>query len=333
VITEHVINQIKHPGLRGDNTLHVIGVVSNPARFHSRYRLMREWIKATALTPCVHLTIVEAAYGDREFEIIDDPTLPCDVIGVRIKSNAWIKESMINLAFRHLTAKYQHAKYFAWIDGDVFFNNPDWAQETIHALQTFEVIQPWSEAIDLGPHDNIMATYKSFGYQHQRRIDKQKGSQPYCELAHTGFAWACTRKFAEVMIGAGGSNGPMIDWALLGSGDHNMAWAMIGDAAHTVHGMVHPSFLRKCIEWQNRAVKVTNGEVGYIPGFLKHKFHGPKHRRFYKNRWDILIEKEYDPDKNLVHDEQGIVTVVGNHKLEHAIYLYNNSRMEDSIEQ
>src|ERR1700677_540786 len=100
MITNHIVNQITHNELRTDNTLHVIGVVSNPARWHSRYRLTREWIKATAATKCVHLTIVEAAYGDRQFEIECDGSF--DKIEVRIQSNAWIKESMINLAFRHL---------------------------------------------------------------------------------------------------------------------------------------------------------------------------------------------------------------------------------------
>lgn len=334
MINNHVVNQIKHGELRKDNKLHVIGVVSNPARWHSRYRLTREWIEHMGKTPHVHLTIVEAAYGDREFEIIDDPTLPCDVIGVRIRSNAWIKESMINLAFRHLTAKFQHAKYFAWIDADVFFNDPNWAQETMHQLQTFQVVQPWSDAIDLGPHGTILQHFKSFGVQHQKRAPKQKHKgETYYQYAHSGFAWACTRRFAETMIGAGGSNGPMMDWAILGSADHHMAWAMIGDTKATIHGMQHPSFFRKCYEWERKVMGVTKGEVGFTPGFIQHKWHGRKDRRYYRERWGILVDHKYDPDTMLTHDEQGIGVLTGCHKLEHAIYMYNRSRFEDGIDE
>lgn len=331
---QHLTNHIKHPDLRGDNVLHVMGVVSNPVRFHSRYRLARKWIEAMVGTACVHLTVVEAAFGDRLHEVIDDSNDQYDKISVRVNSHAWIKESMLNLAYRHISTKYQHAKYFAWIDMDVFFNDPNWAQETLHQLQTFEVVQPWSDAIDLGPLGNVFQHFRSFGYQHQRRIPKQKHpSQKTYQYAHSGFAWACTRRFAETMVGAGGSNGPFMDWAILGSADHHMAFAMIGETKDTIHKMMHPSFFRKCYEWQAKAVKVTKFEVGFTPGYIEHHFHGPKNRRYYRERWQILVDKKYDPDTMLTHDEQGIGILVGNDKLEHAIYMYNLSRFEDSIEQ
>lgn len=330
----HLVQQIKHGGLRGDNTLHVVAVVSNPIRYQSRYRLMREFIQHMANTPCVHLTIVEAAYGDRCHEIIDVHDESFDKISVRIESNSWIKESLLNLAFRHITSKHQHAKYFAWIDADVFFDDHNWAQETLHQLQTFEVVQPWSDAVDLGPQGNIIRHFRSFGFQHQKRSPKQKHpSQKSYEYAHSGFAWACTRRFLETMMGAGGSNGALMDWAILGSADHHMAFAMIGETKDTIHKMMHPSFFRKCFEWEKKALCVTKKEVGFIPGFIKHKFHGPKNRRYYRERWQILADHEYDPDTQLSHDEQGIAILTGNHRLEHAIYLYNVSRTEDSIEE
>jgi len=46
-----------------------------------------------------------------------------------------------------------------------------------------------------------------------------------------------------------------------------------------------------------------------------------------------LVDHLYNPDTMLMYDEQGIQTLVGNKKLEHAIYQYNNSRAEDSIEE
>ncbi len=333
---EHLINHVKYNELRGDNVLHVISVCSNPMRYQSRYRLMREYIKAMTATKCVHLTIVEAAYGDRQHEIIDEscPENNYDTISVRICSNAWIKESMMNLAFRHITAKHQHSKYFAWIDGDVFFNDPNWAQETLHQLQIFEVVQPWSDAIDMGPQGNILRHFRSFGVQHQKRKPKQKHPSQTCyEYAHSGFAWACTRRFVESMFGVGGTNGPLMDWCVLGSADHHMAFAMIGETKDTIHKKMQPSFFRKCYEWQDRVLKVTKGEVGFTMGYIEHKFHGPKNRRYYRERWAILAESLYDPDTMLTHDEQGIAIVVNNHRLEHAIYMYNNSRMEDSIEE
>ena len=178
-----------------------------------------------------------------------------------------------------------------------------------------------------------MRHYRSFGFQHQARKPKQKHKgETYYEYAHSGFGWACTRTFVEAMIGAGGSNGPMMDWAILGSADHHMAWAMIGDTKATIHKMMHKSFFRKCYEWEARATRVTKKEVGFVSGFIQHKFHGPKNRRYYRERWATLAENKYDPDTMLTHDSQGIAILTGNHKLEHDIYLYNLSRIEDSIE-
>lgn len=330
----HLSSHIHHSGLKHDNTLHVIGVCSNPIRFHSRYRLAREWIESMIKTPCVQLTVVEAAFGDRHHEILDESNPLYDKISVRVPSHAWIKESMIDLGFRRVSAKYEHAKYFAWIDMDVFFNDPNWAQETLHQLQTFEVVQPWSDAVDLAPYGNIIQHFKSFGYQHQRRCPKQKHpSQTSYQYAHSGFAWACTRRFAETVFGAGGTNGPLMDWCLLGSADHHMAFAMIGETKDTIHKMMHPSFFRKCYEWQDKAVTVTKGEVGFVHGFIQHRWHGMKKRRYYRERWQILVDNKYDPDTMLTHDEQGIATLVGNHRLEHAIYLYNVSRHEDGVDE
>lgn len=329
---QHLVNHILHPQLRSENVLHVIACCSNPVRFHSRYRLAREFIKAMVNTPHVHLTMVEAAFGDRPHEIETDGSF--DKIDVRVNSHSWIKESLLDLGYRHIVSKHQHAKYFAWIDADVFFNDPNWAMETLHQLQTFEVVQPWSDALDLGPHGNIIRHFKSFGLQHQKRSPKQKHpAQVYYEYAHSGFAWAATRRFMETMFGAGGTNGPLMDWCILGSADHHMAFAMIGETKDTIHKMMHPSFFRKCYEWQDKALRVTKGEVGFTPGFIQHRFHGPKNRRYYRERWQILVDHKYDPDKMITHDEQGIATLVGNNRLEHAIYQYNLSRFEDSIEE
>jgi len=181
---EHLTQHITNTQLRSDNTLHVIGVVSNPVRYHSRYRIARQWIAAMKNTPNVKLHLVETAFGDRHHEISGT-----DDLRLRTRSEAWIKEGMINLGARRAIA-LDNAQYLAWVDADVFFRDPNWAQETLHQLQHFEVVQPWSDCADLGFHGGITQHFKSFGAQHQRRAKKQMHpNQPY-EYAHSGFAWA-----------------------------------------------------------------------------------------------------------------------------------------------
>lgn len=332
-IHSHTVNHIHHGDvLDGDNTLYVIGVVSNPARWHSRYRITREWITHMVEQPNIKLTMVEAAFGARHHEICVPEATQFDQILVRVNSETWIKESMINLAFRNITAKYPNAKYFAWVDCDIFFRDHNWAQETIQQLQHFEIVQPWRDCSDLDARGNILQHFKSFGYQDQRGVPKQTHSGQYYEYAHSGFAWACTRSFVERMWGAGGSNGPLMDWAVLGSADHHMAFACINQVNLTIKGGMSKAFFRKCFEWQQRAFIAARGEVGFTNGRIEHLWHGNKKNRYYRERWEILTGSDFDPDTQLIHDEQGISLVGGNLKLEKEIRKYNRSRFEDSLE-
>lgn len=318
----HIENQINHAAPRSDETLHVIGVVSNPARYHSRYRLAREWADRMAATPHVRLHLVEAAYGDRHHELTD--TGNTDHLQLRTHSEAWIKEAMINLGEERLVPR--DARYIAWVDTDVEFRDPNWALETIHQLQHFPVVQPWQQCADLGHLGNIMQTYQSFGFLKQRGIRLQRNSDEAYQYGHTGFAWACTRAFWEQVEG-------LMNWCILGSADHHMGWAMIGQVDHSIHGRMHPSFFRRCHEWQERAIRITHREIGFTPGRIEHNFHGSKRNRQYRERWRILIDHDFNPDRDLMKDNQGLVQLVGKPELEHAILQYNRARNEDSIDE
>lgn len=336
--------------LEANNTLYVVGVCSNPARWHSRYRIAREWIKHMLKTKNVHLTIVEGRFGERQFELdpidwleemaeellgLKDEDNPdgsdvrvskyFDHLKINLNSEAWVKESLCNIGMRHDIVKHG-AKYLAWIDMDIFFRDENWVQEALHQLQTYPVIQPWQDCADLGPHGGISRHFRSFGYQHQRGVKKQTHpSQPY-EYCHTGFAWACTRSFFEQTWG-------LMDFPILGSADHHMGFAMIGEVDKTIHKGMQPSFFELCREWQQRAQQITHGEVGFSVGRIEHWFHGPKNRRYYRERWQILVDNQFDPKLDLRKDSQGVVTLVGKPRLEHAIIKYNRARLEDSIEE
>lgn len=319
---DHIVNQITKPHLVQDTTLHVIGVISNTSRYHSRYRLYRRWAEHMEGLPHVKAYTVEAAFGDRHHEVTEVGHLRHHQ--VRTRSEIWCKESLINLGVRHLLPTSW--RYVAWVDCDVEFRDPSWALETMHQLQHFAVVQPWQNALDLGPHGNVMQTFSSFGYRYQQGGQMQaKATDPY-PYGHCGFAWACTRAFWEA---AGG----LVDHAILGSADHHMAWACVGKVEQTIYGGISVGYGRRLREWQARASRASRGEVGYVPGRIEHSFHGAKRKRGYQTRWQILLRHGYDPDRDLVHDEQGLVQLVGKHGLEREIAKYNLSRHEDSIDE
>ena len=319
-MSRHIENQHKHPELVTDNTLHVVAVCSNPARYHSRYRLTREFMTRMGDTPNVKLYMVETAFGDRHHEVtVTGHDLH---LQLRTHSEIWVKENQINLGVRYLLPR--NWKYMAWVDADVDFRDPYWAQETIHQLQHFPVLQPFQQALDLDSLGGVMATHQSFGYLTQRGVRIQKHSgEPY-QYGHTGYAWACTRSWWEHV-------GGLVDFAILGSGDHHMGWAIIGSVDSTIHRGMSPAFFRKLQEWQSKAVVASHREVGFVPGRIEHHFHGAKANRKYRERWKILVDHKFDPDKNLMHDEAGVLQLINNPGLEKAIRQYNRERREDDI--
>ncbi len=296
--------------------LHVIGVVSNPIRWHSRIRLFHDWAEHM-LASGVKLTVVECAYGERPYQIRDDDRY-YQVVRVRTDSMCWNKENLINLAIQRLPDDWN---YVAWIDADVRFRHQDWAYETVQALQLYEVLQPWSNCLDLGPNEEMTDHHKSFAYMvwHGRL----KGVGPGYEFCHPGYAWAARRSALN-------SVGGLIDFAILGSADHHMALGWVGKSMWSYPRQISEEYKDRVKAWERRAITVTNKHLGFLPGIIEHHWHGSKAHRKYIDRWQILINNDYQPDIDIKHNTFGVVELAGNKpRLTHEIDKYFHGRMED----
>lgn len=322
-MSNHLVSHIKHKSLRSDNTLHVIGMISNTVRWNSRSRLFKEWYQAMLNTPNVKVYIVEVAFGDRHHEYAESDN-PCH-LQLRSKYELWHKENALNLGIRHLLP--HDWKYLSWTDCDVFWPEPYWAQETIQQLQHHPVVQPWEDCIDLGFNGNILTTHKSFCYLDRSGQKKQKDPKDPYKYAHPGFSWACTRAFWESIVCVGG----LIDFAVLGSADWHMAWSLINETDHTIKTACD-GMKRRVAAWQAQAYKHTQGNVGFVKTRIEHRFHGPKAKRYYRERGAILAQHQYCPEKDIAYDEQGLIYIPHKPKFIQDIGKYLRSRCEDSIE-
>lgn len=301
--------------------LHVISVISNPVRYKSRVRLFKEFQARMAIEG-VDLWVCEATFGDRPHDVTD-PDNPRH-IQVRCDQELWLKEALINRAVSMLPRNW---KYVAWVDADIDFYNKNWALETLHQLQHYSVVQPFSHAIDLGPHGEVLQVHKSFGHCHSlgHKLNVQKsakyGDPPFF---HPGYAFAWRREAWETV-------GGMMDFAICGSGDHHMACSLLGEAKQSMPGGLHANYYRRVYDWQDRALKL-NKNIGYTPGTVLHHFHGKKADRGYQSRWGILQENAFDPDRDIIRDWQGLPNLAGNKlKLRDDLRNYFRSRSEDSI--
>jgi hypothetical protein len=303
-----------------NETLYVVSVISNSRRYHSRYKLFKEFQQYMAQFPNVKLYVVELSYGDRAFEITDSNNP--QHIQLRTNSELWHKENLINIGVSRLPADW---KYVAWIDGDVSFARHDWAQETIHMLQHHPVIQLWSQAIDLDPKYETIKTHRGFAYQLQKGV-AEPSFRKYYEFAHPGFAWAATKE-------AWNQFGGMMDFCILGAADHHQAWAWVQKVHASVPKNIHATYFNALKIWEDRCVKFIKHDIGYVDGLLFHKWHGKKKDRKYVERWKILVGNNYNPQLDIKYDWQGVLQLTDrNPKLRDDIRKYFTQRNEDSID-
>ena len=302
-----------------EDKLHVVIVISNPCLYAIRYILAREFIKRIENDEeNVILYVVELAYGSQKFYVTEKSNKRHLQIRT-YHSPLWHKENMINIAVRNLLP--DGWKAFAWIDADIEFENNTWAQDTLKILNgTKDIVQLFSHAVDLDKKGYTMNVFNSAGYQHTHK-------KQYCGKGanywHPGFAWACTRKAYNKMQG-------LYDIAILGSGDNIMCLSLIQNGLKALNPNSTENYKKTVLEFQER---VKTLRFGYVPGVIKHHYHGSKKNRKYTERWQILVENNYDPTTFIKYDnsQYGLLIPTNNcsKKLIDGILNYFKERNED----
>ena len=300
-----------------EDKLNVIAVISNPCLFKKRYKLMREFIKRMDLDePYVNLFIVELAYKDQEFAITSKNNK--NHLQLRTDIPLWHKENMINLGVKHLLP--EGWKAFAWLDADIEFESGTWALDTLKLLNGYvDVLQPFSHCVDMDSDELTMSVFSSFCYQYAKKAEytSARGTNYW----HPGYGWACTRKAYERM-------GGLLEHGILGSGDYNMACCFVGRGNKSFTGKTNDAFRKEVMDFQG---KVKGFRLGYVPGVIRHYFHGSKVNRKYSERWQILAKYDYNPEMHVCVGDNGVLIPSEECPLEfiNDIYNYFLERNED----
>jgi len=272
--------------------LHVIIAVSNSGQFARRYILAKEFIdRMEREEPQVLVYVVELAYGNDPF-IITDKKCPRH-LQLRTDVPLWHKENMINAGVRSLLPPTWKA--FAWIDADIEFESPTWALDTLRILNgSRDIVQLFSHSVDMDLDQQGMSVFNSFAFQYTKKHQYVNRGINYW---HPGYAWAITRKAYERI-------GGLYDIAILGSGDNIMSLCLIEAGLKGIQCDSSPDYKQSVLEYQK---KMRTLRLGYVPGIIRHHFHGSKKNRKYSERWQILVKHGYSPTEHLTRNSQGIL--------------------------
>lgn len=316
----NVIKEAIHNNEPIDDKLHVVLTISNPCLYARRYILIKEFIQRMELEETnVIVYVVELAYKKQRFIITSD-TNPRH-LQIRTEVPLWHKENMVNLGVRHLLPP--RWKAMAWIDSDIEFENPSWAMDTLKVLNgTKDVVQLFSHCVDMDKNENAMHIFTSFGHQF---VKERPYSSRLLNFWHPGYAWACTRRAYEQM-------GGLYESAILGSGDHIMSLSFIQKGLTAINADSTDDYKASIVEFQDRVKRLR---LGYVPGVIRHFFHGSKKNRGYGERWQILLKWGYSPSLHVTVDKRGVLvpTEACPEELLDEIMAYFKSRNEDEFYQ
>jgi hypothetical protein len=277
-----------------DNYLHVICVISNPCNYERRNILAKEFICRMQEEPNIILYVCEMIYEELndDFKITDPSN--CNHLQLKTLVPLWHKENMINITIKNLLPPTWKA--VAWIDADIEFESPTWALDTLKLLNgTFNAVQLFSHCADLDKFEEPMNIFQGFGYLYANKKDMNKAGINY---PHPGYGWAYTRDLYDKM-------GSIYDLSILGSGDANMVFCLIANGMKSMHTNVTDGYKESLINFEKSIA--NNAVIGYIPGVIKHYFHGSKQNRRYVERWGTIINNNYDPYKHVAYDLRGIL--------------------------
>jgi hypothetical protein len=292
---DYTINDIKCAIINNDpieEKLNVIIVISNPCLYAKRYILMKEFVKRfEEEEENVNLFIVELIYKNQTFIVTDSKNK--NHLQLKTDTPIWHKENMVNLGVRYLLPK--NYKAFAWIDADIEFENVSWALDTLKILNGCkDVVQLFSHCVDMSDHNTNLNIFNGFGYSFCKR---KKYVFEINNFWHPGYAWAITRKAYESM-------GGLYDKGVLGSGDSVIAMSLVNIIKNMLNTEYHDDYNNSMQEFQNKANKLR---LGYVPGVIRHHYHGSKKNRNYTERWQILMEHKFSPIDHVTYDSVGIL--------------------------
>ena len=96
----------------------------------------------------------------------------------------------------------------------------------------------------------------------------------------------------------------LYDKGILGAGDHAMSFAFIGNCEGNCNPGTSQDYKDSLRAF---SLKCSGLRLGYVPGVIRHHFHGSKKNRKYSERWKILVNHQYSPLLHITTNKDGLL--------------------------
>jgi hypothetical protein len=270
--------------------LAVITCYFNPVGWQTRRENFHHFhTAATAQGADIH--VIEAREVGGRYELPDN--LP-NLHRVEFSSRLWQKERLLNTLIERLPSRYTKV---AWVDCDVLFDNSTWVRDTCELLDRYHVVQLFERALFLDQAGEPSHWWGNNRGIYRWSLAAKQGQRTNLGVVHPGLAWAGRREWLDA-IG-------LWDKHVLGSGDTVMAQGFFGEL-HRWHQTVNsPGVLAASKDWAAKAHRLVRGNVGHVPGVIRHLWHGERVNRKYDDRLLSAKIVDFDPSQHLCKNADG----------------------------
>jgi hypothetical protein len=291
-----------------NETLHIIIPFFSFSNSKIRIQNLKRTLNSLKSFENIHVVIVNGSYQGQNLEneefIKDDKF---SYIKYDLPSVLWVKENLINLAINSLPSNWE---YVCWIDSDIIFLNPNWTNETIQNLKTYDVVQLYKTVaylnengdfdlnMNLPYHKPISLGFIAKGLKEKKHL-----------FAPTGFGWAVNRKFYQKI-------GKFFEFGIIGGGDFIFAVAATQsyDFAKTAASFKNAPSKNYSDQLMSYYNLFKDCKTYYINGLICHQWHGDLNQRDYEPRWNILLNNNFDPDFHTSKTSDGVIYLNDNSK-------------------
>lgn len=297
-------------------SLHVIVPYFNPVGSKRREMLYRECLLRLSILDNIQIHAVVLDYPGQHF-IFGFQTRNIYIYRCTASYPMFHKENLINRVLERLPLKCK----YAWIDGDVAFSNPTWPADTLKALDMYDMVQLFSQCVDLNLRHEPFNVLTGWAVKFLSRDEAVTTPSP------VGLAWAARKEVLPCLF----------EKAIFDGGDSVMARYLSGQQ-EMPHGQDITPYQIAIRNWlwslPEPYSEVRNVSIGFVSGLLLHYWHGTRKNRQGRPREyrSEFLHECYDFDVN--RDLNKVDGILGftdpTCKAAVAIRAYFKSRQDDS---